>query len=232
MINLRRSEERGRTSLDWLDSRHSFSFGHYTDPAHLGFRALRVINEDRVLGGQGFGRHPHRDMEIITCVLEGALEHGDNMGNGSVIRAGDVQCMSAGTGIIHSEYNHSPNDEVHFLQIWIRPDCKGLQPAYEQRSFSPEERRARWCLVATGGSRQEGLHLNQDTDLYTALLLAGEGIRHELGPDRHAWLQVARGEIMLGNNTLKPGDGAALSEVPVVEVSALSDAELLLFDLC
>ncbi|MEE8536660.1 MAG: pirin family protein [Acidobacteriota bacterium] len=231
MINLRRSEERGSTNLDWLDSRHSFSFGDYRDPAHMGFRALRVINEDRVRGGQGFGRHPHRDMEIITYVLKGVLEHGDSMGNGSVIRAGDVQCMSAGTGVVHSEYNHSPSDEVHFLQMWIQPDHKGLQPAYEQRSFSAEERHGRWCLVATRDSREGALRLNQDSNLYSTLLPAGTRLRHELSPNRHAWLQVARGEITLGDLTLKPGDGVALSEVPAVEVSALSDAELLLFDL-
>jgi len=153
------------------------------------------------------------------------------MGNGSVIRAGDVQCMSAGTGVVHSEYNHLPSDEVHFLQIWIQPHGKGMKPAYEQRSFTPEERRGRWCLVATGDSREGALHLNQDSDLYSTLLPAGTRLRHELRPDHHAWLQVARGEITLGDETLEPGDGAAFSGVPGVEISALSDAELLLFDL-
>ena len=153
------------------------------------------------------------------------------MGNGSVIRAGEVQCMSAGTGVVHSEYNHSPSDEVHFLQIWIQPDGKGLKPAYEQRSFSAEERHARWCLIATRDSREGVLHLNQDSNLFSSFLPAGTQLSHELRPDRHAWLQVARGEITLGDETLKPGDGAALSGVPGVEVSALSDAELLLFDL-
>ncbi|HLJ65312.1 MAG TPA: pirin family protein, partial [Stellaceae bacterium] len=194
MMKVRPGEERGPTRIDWLDSRHSFSFADYYDPAHMGFRALRVINEDRVAPGAGFPTHGHRDMEIISYVLEGALEHKDSIGTGSVIRPGDVQRMSAGTGILHSEYNHSKKEAVHFLQIWIVPDRAGLTPGYEQRAFPPEERRGRLRLVASRrGGLEGGVTLHQDANLYASLLGPGQQVEHALAPDRYAWIQLARG---------------------------------------
>src|ERR671924_2139197 len=207
MIILRRSSERGITKSGWLDSRHTFSFGDYYNPQHMGFSHLRVINEDRVVPGAGFGTHSHRDMEIITYVLEGALAHRDSTGTSSVIRPGEVQRMSAGTGISHSEYNRSRTEPVHFLQIWILPDRQGLQPSYEQRSFASEELRGQWRLIAARDGREGAVTLHQDVDVLVARLEPGEQVAHHLRPGRHAWVQVASGGAMLNGVSLKEGDG-------------------------
>ncbi|MDO9372621.1 MAG: pirin family protein [Gammaproteobacteria bacterium] len=231
MIVLRPSAERGHAQHGWLDSYHSFSFADYHDPAHMGFRALRVINEDRVQPGQGFAPHSHRDMEIITYVLAGALEHKDSLGNGSVMRYGDVQRMSAGTGITHSEYNHSKSEPVHLLQIWILPDKDGIAPGYEQRSFSVEDKRGRLCLIAAGGGRGNGVALQQDADVYAGILAAHERVLHALAR-RHAWLQVARGVVDLRGMRMVAGDGAAVSDETALEISGVAaESEFLLFDL-
>ena len=230
-ISVRRAGDRGRSDLGWLDSRHTFSFGDYYDPRHLGFRALRVINDDRVTPGAGFPSHPHRDMEIISCVLEGQLEHQDSMGNGSVIRPGEVQRMTAGTGIVHSEYNHSRSEPVRFLQIWILPARKGLEPSYEQRLFPADERRKRLRLVASPDGRQGSVVVHQDVFLYTTLLGPGDRIRHSLAPDRHAYLQVARGTLEVGGTELCEGDGLAVSSLATIDLVGIENAEVLLFDL-
>jgi hypothetical protein len=231
MIQLRPDRERGHARHGWLDSRHTFSFAEYHDPRHMGFRALRVINEDRVQPGEGFPTHGHRDMEILTYVLAGALDHRDSLGNGSRIRPGDVQRMSAGTGIQHSEFNASRDALVHFLQIWILPDTVGLVPSYEQRHFPEEEGRNRLRLVASRDAREGSVALHQDVSLYLGRLDAGAELRHALAPGRHAWLQVARGSLRLGDATLRAGDGAALSGEPALELGADSAAEVLVFDL-
>lgn len=231
MIVRRPAEERGRASLGWLDSRHTFSFADYHDPAHMGFRALRVINEDRVKPAQGFGTHGHRDMEIISYVLEGELAHKDSMGTGSVIRPGDVQRMSAGTGVRHSEMNPSPTDPVHFFQIWILPERRGIPPSYEQKRFEPEEKRGRLRLVASRDGRDGSVTINQDADLYAGLLQPGEGARLELRPGRHAWVQVAHGDVTVNGETLRAGDGAAISDESALDLKATADAEVLVFDL-
>ena len=231
MITIRRAKERGRTDAGWLDSRHSFSFSDYHDPAHMGFRTLRVINDDRVSPGSGFGTHPHQDMEIISYVLAGALEHRDSMGNGSVIRPGDVQRMSAGTGVTHSEWNHSEAEPVHFLQIWILPERRGITPGYEQKSFGPSDLGSCLRLVASRDGRDGSLTLHQDASLFIARLSAGEIVRHDLAPGRHAWVQVARGSLALNGVALDEGDGASTSEGPRLELRATEDAEVLLFDL-
>jgi quercetin 2,3-dioxygenase len=231
MILRRPAEERGRGNLGWLDSRHTFSFADYHDPAHMGFRALRVINEDRVKAGQGFGTHSHRDMEIISYVLEGELAHKDNMGTGSVIRPGDVQRMSAGTGVLHSEMNPSPTHPVHFFQIWLMPERRGIPPSYEQKRFGPEEKQGRLRLVASREGREGSITVNQDADLYAGLFKAGDGARLELRPGRHAWIQVASGEVVANGETLRPGDGAAASEESVLDLRFTADAEVLVFDL-
>ena len=231
MITIRHGEDRGRVVLDWLDSRHSFSFGHYYDPKHMGFRALRVINDDRVSPGGGFATHPHRDMEIITYVLDGTLEHADSLGNGSEIRAGEVQRMTAGTGVTHSEFNHSQVAPVHLLQIWILPAEKGLAPSYEQRAFTPEEKRGGLTLVAARDGRDGALTVHQDAEIYAALLDAGKSVSHRLAAGRHAWLHLAHGAVVLNGHALTEGDGAAVSDEEVLAISAETDAELLLFDL-
>jgi hypothetical protein len=231
MLEIRRAAERGASSHGWLESRHTFSFAEYWDPAHMGFRTLRVINEDRVQPGHGFGRHPHRDMEIISYVLEGALEHEDSLGNGSVIRPGDVQRMSAGTGVTHSELNASKDHAVHFLQIWIIPERRGLEPSYEQRTYPADDRRNRLRLVASPEGHDGSVRLHQDTSLYVALLDAGQRVRHELGAERYAWLQVARGAVSIGDRELAQGDGAAFAEERAVDIEATESAEVLLFDL-
>lgn len=231
MIIIRPREDRGRTALGWLDSRHTFSFGDYNDPDHMGFRALRVINEDRVIPGAGFPPHAHRDMEIVTYVLDGALEHKDTLGTSSVILPGEVQRMSAGTGIRHSEYNHSPSARVHFLQIWILPEKDGLAPGYEQRAFAAEEKRGRLRLVAARDGRDGSVTLHQDVDLYASLLEQGEKIALDLRPGRYVWLQLARGQIKIGGASMKEGDGAAIGQEPRVEIEGEAEAELLLFDL-
>ncbi|HKY32851.1 MAG TPA: pirin family protein [Candidatus Polarisedimenticolia bacterium] len=231
MITLRPSGERGHFDHGWLDTRHTFSFADYHDPAHMGFRSLRVINDDVVQPGKGFGTHGHRDMEIVTYVVEGALQHKDSMGTGSTIRPGEVQRMTAGTGVLHSEFNPSPDEAVRLLQIWILPDRRGLEPEYEQRAFSEQERRARLRLVASPDGRDGSVRIHQDAELYASILPAGSGVEHPLAPGRHAWVQMVRGSAMLDGVRLDEGDGAALSGESAVRLRAGKDAELLLFDL-
>ncbi|HSE91612.1 MAG TPA: pirin family protein [Candidatus Binatia bacterium] len=231
MITLRRSEDRGHTKLGWLDSRHTFSFGDYYDPKHMGFSHLRVINEDRVIPGAGFPTHSHRDMEIITYVLEGSLAHQDSTGTSSVIRVGDVQRMSAGTGISHSEYNASKTEPVHFLQIWIIPDQTGLKPGYEQQAISFDKNRGRWTLIASRDGRDASITVHQDVDVWAARCAPEEHATHRLKPSRHAFVQVARGAAMLNGVMLNAGDGAAISQEEILEFKAVEDAEMLLFDL-
>jgi redox-sensitive bicupin YhaK (pirin superfamily) len=231
MIAIRRADERGKAEFGWLSARHSFSFGNYHDPAHMGFRSLRVINEDRVAPGMGFDSHGHRDMEIITYIIEGALEHKDSLGSGAVIRPGEVQRMTAGTGIVHSEFNPSATEETHLLQIWILPERKGLRPGYEQRDYPAVERRGRLRLVAARDSREGAVAIHQDAEVYASLLGAGEKVRHAIRPGRHAWLQVAAGDVTVNGHALAAGDGAAFSGEPAVEIGAVKPAEFLLFDL-
>ena len=231
MIQIRRANERGKVNMGWLDSRHTFSFGHYFDPDHMGFGNLRVINEDRVQPGKGFGTHGHQDMEIISYVIDGGLEHRDSMGNGSVIRPGDVQRMTAGTGVQHSEFNHSKHDLVHFLQIWILPEEKGLAPGYEEKHFEETEKRDRLRLVGSRDGRDGSVSIHQDVDLYASLLSAGTTLTHVFRPGRQGWLQVVRGRVTIDGNTLDAGDAAALTEIGEATVSAVDDAEVLLFDL-
>ena len=231
MLNVRKATDRGHAQHGWLDSFHTFSFADYYDPQHMGFRALRVINEDRVQPAQGFGRHSHRDMEIVTYVIEGALAHQDSLGNGSVMRPGDVQRMSAGRGISHSEYNHSDSELVHFLQIWLLPEKAGLPPSYEQKHFSQSERAGRLRLVASRDARDGSVRVHQDVALYAGLLAAGERASLALAPGRHAWVQVVRGALDLDGAALAAGDGAALSDAPRLEVVAREPSELLVFDL-
>ena len=231
MITVRPATDRGHFDHGWLDTSHTFSFASYHDPRHMGFRALRVINEDRVQPGEGFGTHAHRDMEILTWVLEGALEHKDSMGNGSVIRPGDIQRMSAGTGVTHSEFNPSREAPVHFLQIWLLPNQRGLPPSYEEKRLPPEALRGRLALLAAGDGRQGAVTIHQDADVWTVRLGPGESVRHDLGPGRHAWLQVARGAVGLSGRPLGAGDGAALTDERTLEISATAPAEVLLFDL-
>ncbi len=233
MIRVRPASERGHAKHGWLDTYHTFSFDTYHDPAHMGFRSLRVINEDLVAGGKGFPPHAHRDMEIVTYILEGALEHRDSMGNGGVIRPGEVQRMSAGTGVTHSEYNPSATESVHLLQIWIRPEARNLTPSYEQKKFDVAGRRGRLQLVASRESRDGSVKIHQDASLYAAALAPGEKVRHKLAAGRHAWLQVARGAVMLNGQSLKAGDGAAVSDEPALDIAGdgSGESELLLFDL-
>lgn len=232
MIVVRPAEERGRGNLGWLDSRHTFSFAGYHDPAHMGFRALRVINEDRVQPGQGFGTHGHRDMEIISYVLSGELGHKDSMGTGSVIRPGDVQRMSAGTGVLHSEMNASATQPVHFLQIWLLPERRGIEPSYEQKHFGPDEKRGRLRLVASPDGRDGSVTVHQDVSLYGGLFGTGERACLDLSPGRHAWVQVARGQVTLNGQRLRQGDGAAVSDEPSLELTGIDEeAEVLVFDL-
>jgi redox-sensitive bicupin YhaK (pirin superfamily) len=231
VIRIRRSEERGLARHGWLESRFSFSFADYHDPRLMGFRALRAINEDRVQPGQGFGAHSHRDMEILTWVLEGALEHADSLGSRSVIRPGELQRMSAGTGVTHSEYNASRTQPVHFLQIWILPDRERLEPSYQQREFPRQDRRDRLQLAASRDGRDGSLQVHQDAELYLAELAPGARVQHRLRSDRHAWVQIARGSALLGGATLDAGDGAAISEQTQLELVGKAASELLLFDL-
>ena len=231
MIIVRPGDERGSSKFDWLDSRHTFSFGDYHDPQHMGFSDLRVINEDRVIPGAGFPTHSHRDMEIITYVLEGALAHKDSTGTSSVIRVGDVQRMSAGTGISHSEYNASKTEPVHFLQIWLIPNKTGLLPGYEQRAFSLDEHRGKWTLIASKDGRDASVTVHQDVDVWATCFSPGEQSNFPLKPSRNIWTQVVRGTVTFNGTTLNAGDGAAVSEEDMLEVKALKDAEILLFDL-
>jgi len=230
-IEIRKANERGRANFGWLDSRHTFSFGHYYDPKHMGFGPLRVINDDRVAPGGGFPTHPHSDMEIVSYVLEGALEHRDSLGTGSVIRPGDVQRMSAGTGIRHSEFNASKTEPVHFLQIWVIPQAAGIAPSYEQKTFTEVDKRGRLKLVASRDGRDGTVTLHRDLDLYASLLEPGERVTHALAQQRGAWLQVARGRITLNDRTLDAGDGAAISSAGTIIIEgAQKDTEVLLFD--
>ena len=231
MITVRKAEARGTTRLDWLNSRHTFSFGDYYDPGHMGFRALRVINDDRVAPAGGFGMHGHRDMEILTYILSGSLEHRDSLGTGAVMKRGDVQRMSAGTGIRHSEFNPSKTEPSHFLQIWLTPERSGLRPQYEQRHFTGEEKSGRLRLVASHDGRDGSLTIHQDADVFAGILAPGQRISHRPAAGRHVWLQVADGSLQVNGQTLKAGDGAALSDEPVIELTTTEAAEVLLFDL-
>jgi redox-sensitive bicupin YhaK (pirin superfamily) len=230
MMTLRRANERGHAEHGWLDSYHTFSFADYHDPRWMGFRTLRVINDDLVMPGMGFGTHPHRDMEIITYVLSGSLEHKDSMGNGRVICAGEVQYMAAGTGIQHSEFNPSKDEAVHLLQIWILPDRKGLKPRYADRSLANAPR-GQWNLVASKTGRDGSFAINQDAELHLARLETGNRAGFALKPGRHAWVHVAEGEIQMNGEVLKSGDAAALSGESRVEIAAAKDSQVLLFDL-
>jgi quercetin 2,3-dioxygenase len=232
MIAIRHAAERGTANLGWLDSRHTFSFGHYFDPDHMGFGALRVINEDRVRPGAGFGTHGHEDMEIISYVLEGALEHKDSIGTGSVIRPGDVQVMSAGTGIRHSEFNASKNEPVHFLQIWVLPNRKGLPPRYDQKSFPRAEKRDRLRLVGSPDGRDGSVVIHQDAEIYDGLLSRGHTVTHPLKPGRKGWVQVVRGSLEVNGEAAVAGDGVAVEDEAALSiVSRADDSEILVFDL-
>ena len=231
MLAIRPANERGLANLGWLNSRHTFSFGHYYDPQFMGYGPLRVINEDRVNPGQGFGTHGHSDMEIISYVLDGALEHKDSLGTGSIIRPGDVQRMTAGTGVRHSEYNASDADPVHFLQIWIMPEKDGLEPSYEQTTFSKQDKQGRLRLVGSRDGREGSVTIHQDADLYASLLGAEDAVSYELGDGRNGWVQVARGSVRLNGNELAAGDGVALKGAQSLTIDGLDDAEILLFDM-
>lgn len=230
-MTLRKAEDRGHANHGWLDSYHTFSFANYYDPQHMGFRKLRVINEDRIAGGGGFAPHGHRNMEIITYVLDGALEHQDSMGNRSVIRAGDVQRMSAGTGVTHSEYNHSKTDAVHLLQIWVLPAENGIEPEYEQKLFSPEEKSGQLRLIASQDGRDGSITVHTDLNLYATVLAEGEKVTHEIERDRHLWVQVAQGAVMVNGEPLNQGDAMAVEAVPTLEIVGKDAAEVLVFDL-
>jgi quercetin 2,3-dioxygenase len=234
MITIRPAQARGKANFGWLDSKHTFSFGNYYDPQHMGFSSLRVINEDKVEPSKGFGTHPHRDMEIITYVLEGALEHKDSIGNGSIIRPGDIQRMSAGTGIAHSEFNASHTDRVHFLQIWILPDKTGIKPSYEQKHFSVEEKQGKLRLVASPDGKDNSVIIHQDANLYVAALNKGDRVNYSVNNNRSLWLQIVRGSIEINDRLLGASDGAAITQETETEIAivATSDnTEILLFDL-
>jgi len=230
MLNLRKAGERGHANHGWLDTYHTFSFADYYDPQWMGFRSLRVINDDLVLPRKGFGMHPHRDMEIITYILSGALEHQDTMGNGRVIRAGEAQYMAAGSGVLHSESNPSSEEAVHLLQIWIQPDRKGVTPRYAEKSLAAAAP-GQFHLVTSKTGRDGSIAIHQDADLWLARLGVGAKVAHSLAPGRHAWVHVAEGEVTLNGQTLAGGDGAAVSEEAKLEISAAIPAQVLLFDL-
>jgi len=231
MINIRRSEERGGGDYGWLNTKHTFSFDQYHDPKWMSFRSLRVINEDQVAPDVGFPTHPHRDMEIITYLLSGALEHKDSLGTGSIIRPGDGQRMSAGRGIRHSEMNASKTEPAHLLQIWIMPDKQGYEPSYEQKAFPNDEKRGKLRLIASPDGADGSVTIHQDAKLYVSLLLPGQEVRHELGKGRYAWLQVAKGAVDLNGKKMAQGDGAGVSDEAALTIKGLEDAEVLLFDL-
>lgn len=231
MITVRKSHQRGHANHGWLDSYHTFSFANYQDPHFMGFRSLRVINEDWVVPGAGFGTHGHKDMEIVTYVLEGVLEHKDNIGNGSMIQPGEVQKMSAGTGILHSEYNPSETESVHLLQIWIIPSETGIQPSYEQQKFNLEDSGEKLKLIAAPKGKNGAVTLHQDVNLYAGILQDGDRISYNLPENRYAWLQVARGRVNLNGISLDAGDGVAISEEPEINLTGEYNAEILLFDL-
>ena len=231
MILVRKSNDRGHADHGWLDSRFTFSFSDYYDPQRVQFRTLRVMNDDRIAGGGGFPTHPHRDMEIVTYVLEGALAHKDSMGNGSVIKPGDVQYMSAGTGVAHSEFNASDSETAHLYQIWMFPDRQGYKPAYDQKHFTDADKRGKLRLVVSPDGRDGSVQIRQDNELYATVLAPGESVEHTLKPDRHAYVQVARGSVTLNGQPLDAGDGAAISAEKSLQLTGVNDAEVLLFDL-
>jgi quercetin 2,3-dioxygenase len=231
MILVRKSNHRGHANHGWLDSRFTFSFADYYDPQHVQFRTLRVMNDDRIAGGGGFPTHPHRDMEIVTYVLEGGLAHKDSMGNGSVIKPGDVQYMSAGTGVAHSEFNASDSATAHLYQIWMFPDRRGYQPVYDQKHFTDADKRGKLRLVVSPDGRDGSVQIRQDNELYATVLAPGESVEHALKPDRHAYVQVARGSVTLNGAQLDAGDGAAVSVEKSLQLTGVHDAEVLLFDL-
>ncbi|HUY28439.1 MAG TPA: pirin family protein [Candidatus Binataceae bacterium] len=231
MITIRKAGRRGHTALDWLDSWHTFSFGDYHDPAAMGFSVLRVINDDTVAARGGFPTHPHNNMEIVTWVLSGALEHRDSMGNGSVIRPGDAQRMTAGTGVTHSEFNASKTAPVHFLQMWVIPQRRGLAPGYEQRSFAEADRRGVMRLIASPDGAQGSIRIHQDTRLFDGVLSAGASLEHPLDKSRKGWLHVARGDVKVSDSALVAGDGAAVENESALRLAATGDCEVLLFDL-
>lgn len=231
MLTIRKSEERGHANHGWLDSYHTFSFANYYDPQHMAFRSLRVINQDVIAGGKGFGTHPHRDMEIITYMLDGALEHKDSMGNGSIIRVGDVQRMSAGTGITHSEFNHSATETAHLLQIWILPNQQNVTPSYEQISFSREEKLNQLKLIASPDGRDRSVSIYQDANVYASILEDGAEVTHRLNPNRYAWIQVARGNVLVGDRLLSAGDAISSDQAGDLKITSQGNAEILVFDL-
>jgi redox-sensitive bicupin YhaK (pirin superfamily) len=231
MITIRKSNDRGHANHGWLDSYHTFSFANYFDPNHTNFRSLRVINEDRIAGGGGFATHGHRDMEIVTYVLSGELEHKDSLGTGSIIRHGEIQRMSAGTGIYHSEFNHSAENPVHLLQIWIVPDRTDIEPSYEQKSIHLEKSPGTLNLIASPDGEGHAVKIHQDTRLYAGILPSGALLTHDLDPGRYGWLQVARGAIRVNGEDLHAGDGVAISDEGTVRIESLEDSEILLFDL-
>ena len=231
MITIRKAEERGHFDFGWLNTYHSFSFGDYYDPQNMGFRSLRVINEDVVQAGRGFPRHGHRDMEIFTYILQGALQHRDSMGNASIIRPGDVQRMSAGTGVTHSESNPSTGESVHLLQVWILPSKEGIQPDYEEKKFPDNEKRNKLRLIISPDGMDGAVKINQDARVYASILDQKQEVIHQMGSGRYAWLQVAAGAVTLNDVKLKQGDGAAVSEEPDLTISANDQSEILLFDL-
>jgi len=231
MMTIRPAEERGHANHGWLDSHHTFSFANYHDPSQMGFRSLRVINDDRVAPGQGFGSHPHRDMEIISYVLEGGLEHRDSMGTGGVMRPGDVQRMSAGTGVLHSEFNASKSEPVHFLQIWLLPSRRGIKPSYEQKAFSRADKQGRLRLIASPDRRDGSVMVHADALVYSGVFDAGQTGELALAPGRHAWVHVANGTVRVNGRDMKAGDGAAISEESVVRVEGKDGGEILVFDL-
>ncbi len=231
MLRIRRAADRGHFNHGWLDTYHTFSFGDYYDPSNMSFRALRVMNEDRVAPGQGFGMHGHRDMEIVTYVLEGALEHRDSLGTGEILRPGEFQRMSAGTGIRHSEFNPSATEAVHLYQIWLLPERQGLAPSYEQKAIDTSNSGGRLRVVASRDGRDGSLTIHTDAAIYVAKVADGEVVHHAIAPGRHAWLQVLRGSVEVNGESLDTSDGAAVSEEPELRVRATSDAEIMLFDL-
>ena len=231
MLTIRKSHERGHFDHGWLNTYHTFSFDQYYDPRYMGFRSLRVINEDFVAPGRGFPTHGHRDMEIITYILEGGLKHEDSMGNGSVIRPGDVQRMTAGTGVRHSEQNASLTERVHLLQIWILPNAEGLQPGYEQKAFTEDERRGQFRLIASNEGREGSVRLNQDVNLFASILDAGQEVERTMDPARYGWIQVARGSVSVNGENAGQGDGVVVVAESSLKIKAQEGAEILLFDL-
>ncbi|MBO9540627.1 pirin family protein [bacterium] len=231
MLKIRKSQERGHANHGWLDSYHTFSFADYFDPAHMGFSALRVINEDRVEPGQGFGTHPHRDMEIVTYVLEGSLQHRDSMGNGSIIKAGDIQYMSAGSGVTHSEFNPSAQEGSHFLQIWLMPNQQGGEPRYGERNFTDEQKRGRWVLLVSPDGRDGSIDVRQDASLFVTVVKQGDRLPYALEPARRAYLHVARGRVTVNGTPLAAGDGVAVADESELVLESDDWGEVLLFDL-